>query len=801
MTTLSTRSSNQASKFLLSICIPTYNRAHLLENTLQSIAAQEEFCNTLEVQVIISDNCSPDDTERVATAFSKAHPGKVVYFRHESPTPVGEQNFYYALSMGSGEFLKLHNDTLKLRPGSLRTILRTIKANQKMRFGIFMTNGTGPGACEAKVSTEVITGADHFLQKISFYITWIASFGIWRNELNVAADFMGSVSEHLHLPQTMILLKQLANGKKFTAMYDTLFDVQGVHKGGYSITEVFGKNYLSILKKFVMSGNLSRDTFDAEKRAVLIHHILPYHLDTSNTFEKTKFFENLFDYKDDDYFYEAIRPYLSQLWRLANPHNYVNLRSIANPSTLAKIQVGRKSYGDLNILDFGHESEYLEVGSFVSIAADVHFLLGGEHPYTGLSTYPFKALYLGKREAQTKGAIRIKDDVWIGYGALILSGVTIGQGAVVSAGSVVTKDVPAYGIVGGNPARIIKYRFESNIIEKLINFDFSIIKDEHISILEKTLYTKIDEDNVDEILQNVKDSSLQPTPSSLSEWLERRILSNVQLKLIGGHLQSMDDLVLGILILDLRGDNDKLSATLQSLDLDSTSSASWQVTILSSADLPTNLLKDRVQFIRATSSNYVSAINYAVEQGNFNWLILVNAGEEFTINGLLVTALELLNAPDCRAVYADELQRLPNGDLGAVFRPSLNLDLLLSFPIGVSRHWLFRRDVFLDLGGFDESYPDALEFNLLLRLIEAHGLEGLGHIDEPLIISDVPDLKDNPDERKALEHHLTVRGYTNANLAPSLPGRYRINYNHGLQPLVSILIPTKDQLPDRKSVV
>ena len=72
------------------------------------------------------------------------------------------------------------------------------------------------------------------------------------------------------------------------------------------------------------------------------------------------------------------------------------------------------------------------------------------------------------RSPATKGDVVIGNDVWIGYRAIILSGVTIGDGAVIAAGAVVTKDVPAYGIVGGNPAKLIKKRFDDETIPRLL---------------------------------------------------------------------------------------------------------------------------------------------------------------------------------------------------------------------------------------------------------------------------------------------------------------------------------------------
>ncbi len=94
-------------------------------------------------------------------------------------------------------------------------------------------------------------------------------------------------------------------------------------------------------------------------------------------------------------------------------------------------------------------------------------------------------------EAKTKGDIIVDDDVWIGYGATILSGVHIGQGAVVAAGAVVSKDVPPYAIVGGVPAKVIKYRFNQEMIHELLNVDYSKLTkkmvEEHVGDLYKPL--------------------------------------------------------------------------------------------------------------------------------------------------------------------------------------------------------------------------------------------------------------------------------------------------------------------------
>lgn len=156
------------------------------------------------------------------------------------------------------------------------------------------------------------------------------------------------------------------------------------------------------------------------------------------------------------------------------------------------VKVGRHTYGPLNILTFGNSEEQLEIGSFCSIGPDVKFLLGGEHPYRGVSTFPFKVKVCGfEYEAKTKGPIVIGDDVWIGARCTILSGVNIGTGAIISAGSTVYKDIPPYAIWGNG--KIIGYRFDEKLIEKLLNFDYSKLEDTDIKENINLLYEDLGE--------------------------------------------------------------------------------------------------------------------------------------------------------------------------------------------------------------------------------------------------------------------------------------------------------------------
>src|SRR5664279_4016943 len=137
-----------------------------------------------------------------------------------------------------------------------------------------------------------------------------------------------------------------------------------------------------------------------------------------------------------------------------------------------RIQVGRGTYGAPCVETYAHDNTRLVVGRYTSIAKSATFILGGNHPMDRVTTYPLR-IRRRLRAAGTdgypssKGDIIVGSDVWLCYGCLVLSGVAIGNGAVVTAGSVVTGNVPSFAVVGGNPARLLRYRFGPEIRNSL----------------------------------------------------------------------------------------------------------------------------------------------------------------------------------------------------------------------------------------------------------------------------------------------------------------------------------------------
>lgn len=152
-----------------------------------------------------------------------------------------------------------------------------------------------------------------------------------------------------------------------------------------------------------------------------------------------------------------------------------NSKGVVSSINGSQLEVGAFTYGyrKLRVLTWG-EGATLKIGKFCSIASGVEIILGGNHRTDWISTYPFGHIYQDqlvktapKGHPATKGDVTIGNDVWIAGDAKIFSGVSIGDGAVIAACAVVSKDVGAYEVVAGNPAKPIKKRFDDETIELL----------------------------------------------------------------------------------------------------------------------------------------------------------------------------------------------------------------------------------------------------------------------------------------------------------------------------------------------
>ena len=171
------------------------------------------------------------------------------------------------------------------------------------------------------------------------------------------------------------------------------------------------------------------------------------------------------------------------------------------------VKVGKFTYGVGNIsLAYHSGSPRLEIGRFCSIAGNVTIFTGAYHRIDWLSTYPFGHIHeeiFGYEKTEgyphSKGGVIIGNDVWIGNSATIMSGVKVNNGAVIAANSHVIKNVESYEVVGGNPARHIKFRFKDEIIKELLKLKWWDLSNSDIKKISHLLTNQAIIENLEKI--------------------------------------------------------------------------------------------------------------------------------------------------------------------------------------------------------------------------------------------------------------------------------------------------------------
>lgn len=289
----------------LSICIPTFNRSPYLCKTLDAIVSEPSFQETDEIEIVVSDNASTDDTPSLMSRFCSAYPGKIQYLHLTEPID-SHFNFQNALDHGRGEYLKLLNDTVMFRPGMLKQLCDEIRKHPD--GDVFLTNLKN---CHLEYEKR-IRSVNEAVEYGSFFITWISSYTYRREKYcALSAPFRYFA---LSFPQEDIYFRILDDHGVSYFLNQVYFERQSITFDLSSRNEakIFGDSYILFLQIYLKSMLLTESVFEREKRDVLFWHILPVYFDFTKEFFAGKnlgwkvFWKSMPQYHQNWYYYVAI---------------------------------------------------------------------------------------------------------------------------------------------------------------------------------------------------------------------------------------------------------------------------------------------------------------------------------------------------------------------------------------------------------------------------------------------------------------------------------------------------------------
>lgn len=247
---------------LLSICIPTYNRASILEKALQNITENKAFDN--DVEIVISDNCSTDNTAEIVRKYMDKY-SNIFYYKNEKN--VQDENFWIVLNEAHGEYLKLHNDYLGFSEDGLSIMKDYLRKYHNMQ--IFFTSG-----CiytKKNISTCLCNNLDDYQRCISTFATYIAIFGLWKKDLHcIQNPLEHRVSKLPQLDWTYKLLSKV--GKSMIVNEETFITLVDLGpKGGYNWFDIHMKNYYELMLPYVHNNYISKKTYSKDVSNCLWH--------------------------------------------------------------------------------------------------------------------------------------------------------------------------------------------------------------------------------------------------------------------------------------------------------------------------------------------------------------------------------------------------------------------------------------------------------------------------------------------------------------------------------------------------
>lgn len=291
---------------ILSILIPTYNRAGSLRECLESLAREEVVSNGSDVEVMISDNCSTDETQAVCEYFVTRFPGKFVYVRHERNMG-GQANFTYLISHGRGRFLKFQQDKFAVEPGAVGKIVEIVKKHEAEHPVLYFGNEY---MVHLPVGVYPIRSFDELADTVSYWTTWIGGYGLWRDEVDVAVPIQDKYAATL-LQQVAVIWNLFSRNKVgYLYNFKQYHNCQAAvtNDGGYNVAEVFSENYLGMLREFLHPGGLSKAAFEREKKRLYFGHIYGMYFDFEHCFrfKKGDFLRHTKDFHNNWYYWMSL---------------------------------------------------------------------------------------------------------------------------------------------------------------------------------------------------------------------------------------------------------------------------------------------------------------------------------------------------------------------------------------------------------------------------------------------------------------------------------------------------------------
>ncbi|WP_122209114.1 glycosyltransferase [Pseudomonas viridiflava] len=293
-----------------------------------------------------------------------------------------------------------------------------------------------------------------------------------------------------------------------------------------------------------------------------------------------------------------------------------------------------------------------------------------------------------------------------------------------------------------------------------------------------------------------KRSEANARNTQIASWLGQRKLSPAQHTLLHAYLQQHNGgPAIAIVISDFNQHPESVLSTLESMASQAPLLDKLKVFVLADYDRDQQTpLQAQLPWRDASLETRATVINDLMQEHDHGWWMLIDAGTTLTASGLLCAAMKMIEAPQACAVFGDEVTLHAQAGAHLSFRPDFSLDYLLACPSATSRNWLFNREKALAVGGFDPGHAQAVELDLILRMIEDQGFTEFSHAHEPLVISPLWQAHENYDQARTVQRHLHTRGYAASQVHALESGHYRIEYGHADQPLVSILLTSQDNL-------